>query len=243
MNFLKSPLTTDQEFLTPEDASELLRVSTRTVYEMLRSGKLPAVQYGRQWRIRTADILPKSATDKLEESMQCHLRGEFPKAAYILEEVVKQHPHYGLAYWQLGTIYGYYGNYHDAERAFKESIRLNPDYVPSLHNLGMVYNYLGYGDAIEVLTRAIELDPDHADTYYQLGYAYLLRSKNEEAVKYFQEALSLDPKHLQARKFLAMTFSNMGNSEAAKREDAIWQQLIEERRKEREQEEAKRARQ
>lgn len=44
------------EYLTPEEVAVLLRVSTRTVYEWLRSGKLPAVQIGKVWRINRQDI-------------------------------------------------------------------------------------------------------------------------------------------------------------------------------------------
>lgn len=47
------------EFLTPAEAAKLLRVTRRTVYNWLKEGKLPAVQFGRGWRIRRADLMPK----------------------------------------------------------------------------------------------------------------------------------------------------------------------------------------
>jgi len=39
------------ELLTIREAAELLRVSHQTVYQLVRSGRLPAHRVGRQWRI------------------------------------------------------------------------------------------------------------------------------------------------------------------------------------------------
>jgi excisionase family DNA binding protein len=53
----------ENETITPEEAAEILRVNTHTVYRALRAGKLPGGKVGGQWRIRRCD---------LEE----HLRGQ-----------------------------------------------------------------------------------------------------------------------------------------------------------------------
>lgn len=43
--------------LKPAKAAELMGVSVATVTSMCRSGKLPAIRIGKQWRIRRADLL------------------------------------------------------------------------------------------------------------------------------------------------------------------------------------------
>lgn len=43
---------------TPQEIAELLKVNPRTVQEWIRTGKLPAMRYGRVYRIR-ADELAK----------------------------------------------------------------------------------------------------------------------------------------------------------------------------------------
>ncbi len=43
-------------FLTTEDVLGCLKVNARTVYRLIRSGELPAVRIGRQWRIRQSDF-------------------------------------------------------------------------------------------------------------------------------------------------------------------------------------------
>jgi excisionase family DNA binding protein len=43
-------------FLTTEEVLEYLQVNLRTVYRLIKAGKLPALRVGRQWRFRKADI-------------------------------------------------------------------------------------------------------------------------------------------------------------------------------------------
>lgn len=44
------------QLLTVAEVAELLRVSTMTVYRLIRSGELPAVRVGRNYRVRQRDL-------------------------------------------------------------------------------------------------------------------------------------------------------------------------------------------
>ena len=46
----------DEIFLTTEEVLEYLQVNLRTVYRLIKAGKIPAVRVGRQWRFRKRDI-------------------------------------------------------------------------------------------------------------------------------------------------------------------------------------------
>jgi len=46
----------DDAFLTTEEVLEYLQVTLRTVYRLIKAGKIPAVRVGRQWRFRKRDI-------------------------------------------------------------------------------------------------------------------------------------------------------------------------------------------
>jgi excisionase family DNA binding protein len=46
----------DETFLTTEEVLEYLQVNLRTVYRLIKAGKIPAVRVGRQWRFRKRDI-------------------------------------------------------------------------------------------------------------------------------------------------------------------------------------------
>ena len=43
-------------FLTTEEVLDYLQVNQRTVYRLIKAGKIPAVRVGRQWRFRKRDI-------------------------------------------------------------------------------------------------------------------------------------------------------------------------------------------
>jgi excisionase family DNA binding protein len=47
---------TEEGFLTTEEVLEYLQVNLRTVYRLIKAGKIPAVRVGRQWRFRKRDI-------------------------------------------------------------------------------------------------------------------------------------------------------------------------------------------
>lgn len=41
----------DMRFLTVAEVADMMRVSTMTVYRLVKSGELPAVRFGRSYRI------------------------------------------------------------------------------------------------------------------------------------------------------------------------------------------------
>ena len=49
-------LAHDDVFLTTEEVLAYLQVNLRTVYRLIKAGKIPAVRVGRQWRFRKRDI-------------------------------------------------------------------------------------------------------------------------------------------------------------------------------------------
>ncbi|HLC51642.1 MAG TPA: helix-turn-helix domain-containing protein [Candidatus Nanoarchaeia archaeon] len=45
-----------EEYLTIEEVAEKLKMSTITVYRMARKGQLPAVKFGKVWRISSLKL-------------------------------------------------------------------------------------------------------------------------------------------------------------------------------------------
>ena len=43
-------------FLTVQEVAQLMRVSSMTVYRLIRAGDLPAVRVGRSFRVRDVDV-------------------------------------------------------------------------------------------------------------------------------------------------------------------------------------------
>ena len=53
---VRVPHMAEEGFLTTEEVLEYLQVNLRTVYRLIKAGKIPAVRVGRQWRFRKRDI-------------------------------------------------------------------------------------------------------------------------------------------------------------------------------------------
>lgn len=45
------------DLLTPREVAEVMRVSTMTVYRLIKSGDLPAIRVGKHLRIRGNDVV------------------------------------------------------------------------------------------------------------------------------------------------------------------------------------------
>jgi excisionase family DNA binding protein len=48
--------TSDVVFMTAEEVIAYLQVNLRTVYRLIKAGKIPAIRVGRQWRFKKRDI-------------------------------------------------------------------------------------------------------------------------------------------------------------------------------------------
>ena len=72
---MASHVPTDEVFLTTEEVLEYLQVHLRTVYRLIKAGKIPAVRVGRQWRFRKRDI------DAWLDTQRAHQAGVAPPAA------------------------------------------------------------------------------------------------------------------------------------------------------------------
>ena len=49
-------MPTDDRFLTVSEVAELMRVSTMTVYRLIKAGDLRAARVGRSYRLRTDEV-------------------------------------------------------------------------------------------------------------------------------------------------------------------------------------------
>ena len=49
-------MPTDERFLTVSEVAELMRVSTMTVYRLIKAGDLRAARVGRSYRLRTGEV-------------------------------------------------------------------------------------------------------------------------------------------------------------------------------------------
>ncbi len=70
----------DDVFLTTEEVLEYLQVNLRTVYRLIKAGKIPAVRVGRQWRFRKVDIDAWLANQRTGPTLPAHAPAPGPPA-------------------------------------------------------------------------------------------------------------------------------------------------------------------
>jgi tetratricopeptide (TPR) repeat protein len=106
-----------------------------------------------------------------------------PKDPVLLNKI-------GIAYHQMMQL-------DSARKSYEQAVRLKPDYVEAINNLGTVY-YAKKNNrrAVNYYLRALKIAPQEsrsASIYMNLGTAYFARKRYEDATKAFQTALQIDP--------------------------------------------------
>src|SRR5271169_977512 len=105
------------------------------------------------------------------------------------------------SYLAMGLIAYHDGQLKEAASAWETALKLEPDNVPALRNLGAVYHSMGRDDdAVAALQHALEIRPG-SDVYTNLGTILFYQGKYDGSVPAFEKAVELG----------ANTFDNWGN--------------------------------
>jgi tetratricopeptide (TPR) repeat protein len=137
-----------------------------------------------------------------------HFRNLFQSKS-IVDEEVRIHPESAEAWYCLGFIEMLGLSRNKAKDAFKNAIKLKPDFAEAYQALGLYYQFPSwcgntysewskqerdqfYGNAIEAHLKAIELKADFAEAYHALGEVYYKIDNYEAAVKIYQKAIELN---------------------------------------------------
>src|SRR5207249_4053890 len=107
----------------------------------------------------------------------------------------------------LGLLLGRQGaSSGEVAAAFREAIRLRPDFAEAHNNLGLVLIQSGDDPGgIAALREAVRLEKDYADAHANLGAA-LVPTDAEEAVRELEKAVALAPGSVKARFNLAAAY-------------------------------------
>jgi tetratricopeptide (TPR) repeat protein len=127
--------------------------------------------------VQTRDSLRKALTDAFD--------AEQPATTIALaQKLLASEPEMGSAWTRLGYMLGEVANYHEAENALQNALKVSPR---SKHSL--IYGYLGHfckqrGDhegAVKWYRLITDLEPDDAEGYVFLGCALAVQGKLIEA--------------------------------------------------------------
>jgi len=138
---------------------------------------------------------------------------EYKKALPYLEIAIKTDISSlkARAYFEIGYCYGELKSYTKAIEAYKQTIRIDPDYAIAHYNLGCDYYQLGfYKDAIEAFKQAIRIEPDDAATHYNIGNAYREMSNHTKAIEAYKQVIRIEPDNAYAYVNLGVAYGQLG---------------------------------
>ena len=103
-------------------------------------------------------------------------------------------PGNAFAWFILGFTYKKLGRYQEALEAYREALRLKPDFAEAWGELGAAYGKLGrHQDAIAPYREALRLKPDDAEAWGGLAAAYALSGNRSAALEAVREFRRYDP--------------------------------------------------
>ena len=94
----------------------------------------------------------------------------------------------------LGVFLGGQGQMENAERAYRQALRIAPGFVPVLLNLADLYRQNDMdAEASTLLQQAVSLAPDSPEAQHALGLLLVRQKRLADSLPYLQRAAELDP--------------------------------------------------
>ena len=108
---------------------------------------------------------------------------------------------------ERGLIFQRSGRLREAESAYREALKANPENADALHLLGTIAFQAGkHEPAVALIQRAIRINPNNANYYSNCGPALRSLNRYEEAIACYHSAIALAPDHPQAWYNLGKTY-------------------------------------
>jgi serine/threonine protein kinase/Tfp pilus assembly protein PilF len=135
-----------------------------------------------------------------------YFRQEFDKAIIELKKALELDPNYGNAHNQLGYSYQEMGEFSKAVEHLKKYVLLSPGEANPLDSLAEAYFWMGELDeAAASYKAAIEIKPDF-ESGFSIGYISALREDATEALKWFDQFITVTPPGIKREGYLFKGF-------------------------------------
>ena len=101
------------------------------------------------------------------------------------------------------------GKLKEAEQLYRSILKVNPNHLDSINNLGIIlHNHFKFDEAEVIFRKAIKIKPDYAEAYYNFGNTLLKLEKLDEAETNYKKAIELKPDYVEAYYNLGITLLN-----------------------------------
>ena len=92
----------------------------------------------------------------------------------------------GMAFQKGGLL-------EDAQRLYVETLRIDPEYVKALNNLGVIFIHARDFRAARInFEKAIRLKPGYVDPYYNLACVFALKGEVSQSIAHLKKGVAID---------------------------------------------------
>ena len=161
--------------------------------------------------------VPKPAVELYNTALKLAQEGKNKAAIDKLNEAIKLHPTFMLAFNELGVQYQKVNELDKADDALQSALKISPNSFAPLVNHGIVLVRLKrYADAEGNLRAALRENDKSAITHFYLGRALAYLGQFDEAEKELDTAITLGGEQMrEAHRYLGAIYHARGQTEKA----------------------------
>lgn len=136
-----------------------------------------------------------------------------------LSKIVEQNPGNQASRLLLAYAYQKDKDYAKAKAEYNNALKVNPDEIAALYNLGVIaIEEKKYDDAEKSLKHVLKLKDTHVLGALALGEVYIHKAKYDDAIKLGDRVLAIQPSLARPRILKAQALEKKGDKNGAKRE-------------------------
>jgi tetratricopeptide (TPR) repeat protein len=149
-----------------------------------------------------------------------HLKQGNNDIAYeSMSKAISANPNSSEAFFCLAYMEQEKENFNEAINFFEDALKIKPEDVGAINNLGNCYDRLGKShDSVKIYSRAISIDPEYIAAYYNRGNAYSKIAEDKLALNDLNKAIDLDNTFYQAYYNRGSVYKRIGKSELAEKD-------------------------
>ena len=143
--------------------------------------------------------------------------GDFKNAVRCFKNAVMLDGKSTLARYNLAYALFQAEQFSDSAQAFEIFLKMEPNFAPAYHTLGVNQELAGdYDAALKSFEKSLQLEPNQARCYFRIGSVYQVLGRFEDAEPNYRKAIELSPSF--GKSYAALATANRFSDEAEQNE-------------------------
>ena len=161
--------------------------------------------------------VPKPALVHYDSALEQARKNDHSGAIEELKLAIKEYPSFSQAFNELGVQYLKLNQLQNADEAFQEALKINPDAFSALVNRGIANVLMKRdGEAVPILRKSLQKNKQSAVAHYFLGQALANLGLFDDAEKELLASLELGKEDMkEAHRILAIIYASRGAKKQA----------------------------